>query len=213
MIAVLGAKRVITLAILAGINVALILGVYVFMIPDLDKKERALRAVRGKVSTIQGDISNLQIEFEQFETQKERFEQYKQDGFFVQQDRRQVEDLFKLIQEKSGVVTAKVAVNPAIVEENQEAEKADHKILRSSIQIQLDALNDRDIYHYIHLINSAFPGHVTIETLDFERTSVVNGTILRAIAGGKKFPLVKASMEMSWRTMVPNDHIIAEGGR
>jgi hypothetical protein len=162
---------------------------------------------------VQNDIDRMQVELEQFAGQQVLFEEYKKDGFFIEQNRRQVQDLFKLIQEKSGVSVATVAVNPASVEENKEAEKADHVILKSTIQVALEALDDQDIYRYLYLIENFFPGHVTVEKVKFERDAEINGTVLRAIAGGKNFPLVRADLEMVWRTMVPKALVGEEGER
>jgi len=120
--------------------------------------------------------------------------------------------LLKAVQEKSGVVAAKVSVSPAVVEDNAEAEKAMHKILKSQVAVKLEALDDKDIFHYLSLINETFPGHISLESIIFKRNSEVNGTILRAVAGGRNFPLVVSDIVLVWRTMVPESQLILEGG-
>lgn len=213
MMNILGAKRVFILLGLVLLNALLALSVHTYLGPELQKKEKILRVARAEASVVQSDIGRMEIEMEQFAGQQVRFEQYKEDGFFIGQNRRQVQDLFKLIQEKSGVSVATVAVNPAVVEKNDEAKKADHGILRSTIQIKLEALDDVNIYHYLYLIEKFFPGHVTIERVEFEREAEINGTVLRAISGGKNFPLVNASLELVWRTMVPESQLITKEER
>jgi hypothetical protein len=203
MINILGIKRVIILAVLIVLNAGLAAGIYAYMNPALEKKNRELRSSRSQANNVQNDIDRMQVEIEEFADQQVLFEKYKADGFFIEQNRRQVQDLFKLIQEKSGVSVATVAVNPAIVEENEEAEKAEHVILKSTVQVALEALDDQDVYRYLYLIDKFYPGHVTVERVEFERDAEINGTVLRAIAGGKNFPLVKADLELVWRTMVP----------
>tara|TARA_A200000113_G_scaffold52632_1_gene43486 strand:- start:93 stop:734 length:642 start_codon:yes stop_codon:yes gene_type:complete len=210
MINILGVQRIIVLAVLVLVNAALGAGVYYFLLPEIDKQERVLRAVRGQVNTVRYDIDRLQVEFEQFEEQQERFETFKAKGFFQQQNRRQVEKILEEIQGVSGVLSAKVAINPASVETNPEAEKADYKVLKSTVQAQLNTLDDKDIYHYIHLVEKYFPGHVSVESINFQREADLDKVLLQAIAAGQNVPLVKADVTLVWRTMIPQSRIIAE---
>ena len=210
MINILGVQRIIVLTILVLVNAALGAGVYYFLLPEIDKQERVLRAVRGQVNTVRYDIERLQVEFEQFEEQQERFESFKAKGFFQQQNRRQVEKILEEIQGVSGVLSAKVAINPASVETNPEAEKADYKVLKSTVQAQLNTLDDKDIYHYIHLVEKYFPGHVSVESINFQREADLDKVLLQAIAAGQNVPLVKADVTLVWRTMIPQSRIIAE---
>ena len=210
MINILGVQRIIVLAVLVLVNAALGAGVYYFLLPEIDKQERVLRAVRGQVNTVRYDIDRLQVEFEQFEEQQERFESFKAKGFFQQQNRRQVEKILEEIQGVSGVLSAKVAINPASVETNPEAEKADYKVLKSTVQAQLNTLDDKDIYHYIYLVEKYFPGHVSVESINFQREADLDKVLLQAIAAGQNVPLVKADVTLVWRTMIPQSRIIAE---
>ncbi|MAI63208.1 MAG: hypothetical protein CBB87_12135 [Micavibrio sp. TMED27] len=210
MINILGVQRIIVLTILVLVNAALGAGVYYFLLPEIDKQERVLRAVRGQVNTVRYDIERLQVEFEQFEEQQERFESFKAKGFFQQQNRRQVEKILEEIQGVSGVLSAKVAINPASVETNPEAEKADYKVLKSTVQAQLNTLDDKDIYHYIYLVEKYFPGHVSVESINFQREADLDKVLLQAIAAGQNVPLVKADVTLVWRTMIPQSRIIAE---
>lgn len=210
MIGVLGAKRVFTIVILVGINALLAASVYLYIMPQLQKQERMLRSMRSQASTVQADIDRMRIEYDQFQDQQERFEEYKKDGFFKPQDRRQAEELFKIIQKKSGVSLAAVAVTPAEIEKNQDAEKAEYKVLKSTIQIRIEALDDVDVSHYLYLVENFFPGHVTVEEVMIQRDAEITGTVLRAIAGGKNFPLVQAAVKMTWRTMIPASQVIVE---
>ena len=210
MINILGVQRIIVLAVLVLVNAALGAGVYYFLLPEIDKQERVLRAVRGQVNTVRYDIDRLQVEFEQFEEQQERFETFKAKGFFQQQNRRQVEKILEEIQGVSGVLSAKVAINPASVETNPEAEKADYKVLKSTVQAQLNTLDDKDIYHYIYLVEKYFPGHVSVESINFQREADLDKVLLQAIAAGQNVPLVKADVTLVWRTMIPQSRIIAE---
>jgi len=93
MIDILGFKRLLILAVLLGFNVVLGGAVYLYMSPELVNKENQLRMLRSASSSVQADIDKIRIEFEQFEEQRVQFDSYKDDGFFVQQNRREIVDL------------------------------------------------------------------------------------------------------------------------
>ena len=210
MIAVLGFKRVVMLAVLIGVNIVLAMSIYMYMKPETQKKERELRGLRGQVSTVRSDIDRMQVEFEQLEDQKAEFERLAADGFFKNQGRRQAELILSEIQKTSGVRKAIASIQAGEIEDNEEAKKAAHKILRSPIEIRLQAIDDINIYHYLFLVENYFPGHITIEELNLERSADVTGTVLRAIASGTNPPLVNADVEMVWRTMIPESEVIEE---
>ena len=210
MIAVLGIKRVTLLAILVLLNIALAAGVYMYMKPETQKKQRELRSLRGQVSSVRTDIDRMQVEFDQLEEQKAEFERLSVDGFFKDQGRRQAEQIFNEIQKSSGVSKAIASVQAGVFEDNAEAQKAKHKILKSPIEIRLEAIDDINIFHYLFLVEHYFPGHIAIEEIRLERSADITGTVLRAIASGSNPPLVSADVEMVWRTMIPESQVIGE---
>jgi len=213
MVKVLGFRRIVILLALIAINAILGAVAYMHFIPQKDIKERELRGVRGQVSTLRTDISNLEIEFEQLDEQREEFEMLKKDGFFDGQSRRKAELIFQKIQKSSGVVSAVASVSAGAFEENEEAKKANHKILNSPIVVRIEAVNDLDIYRYIYLVNEFFPGHVGIDTIKIRREADVSGTVLRGIASGKNPPLVTADLRLAWRTMIPDTDNAQQGGQ
>lgn len=213
MIAVLGIKRVIVLAVLVALNVVLAGAVYMYLQPENVAKDRELRGLRGQVSTLRGDIDRMQVEFEQLEEQKAEFELLAKDGFFKDQGRRQAEDIFNEIQKKSGVTKAIASIAAGVLEDNEEAKKAEHKILKSPMEVRLEAFDDVNIFHYLFLIEHYFPGHVTIDAVKLERkVPEVNETIYRAIATGANPSLVTAHVNLTWRTMIP-DTTVNQGGQ
>lgn len=205
MIQVLGIQRIVILAVLLGINVLLGLAAYAHFIPQETKKERELKAVRSQNATLRNDTDNLKIEFEQLDEQRERFAELKKEGFFDGQSRRKAERVFQKIQERSGVISAVASVTAGTFEEDLETAKAKHKILKSPMSIEIEALNDLDVFRYLYLVNEFFPGHVAIEKVEFERDANVSGTVLRAIANGQNPTLVRARLDLAWRTMIPDE--------
>lgn len=203
MIGVLGVKRIVALILLLCVNALLAVTVYQYLIPREAEQGRELGTLRGQISTAQGDISRMEVEFDQIQAQKEEFEKLEKDGFFKDQSRRQAEDVFKQIQRTSGVATAVASISTGTLDTNEEAQKVEYKILKSPVQIKLEAIDDVDLFHYLFLVDNYFPGHVAVEKITIERQADVNGTILRSIAAGDNPPLVTATIDVLWRTMIP----------
>lgn len=202
MIKVLGAKRIMVILALIAINALFAAVVYMYLEPQLKKEERVLRAAKGKENQTRADISNLQLEFDQLEEQQDEFDRLKADGFFSNQSRRQVQQIFLDAEQKSGVVKATVNVKSGSVKEDEEAAKADHVILESPIDITLRSIDDTDVYFYLNYLEQNFPGHITITDLYMRRVANVSDTILRAIIDGAKPGMVEATISLNWQTMV-----------
>lgn len=205
---ILGAKRIFMLSLLAGINILCALVVYSFFVPEEDRLNRQWRVVRGEVAKLRNDIADFQVEMKDLESQREAFEALRQAGFFERQSRRLVEDVLKEAQDVSQVTTAFVNVQPGEVEFTEFDEKTGHYLLVSRIQIEIKALNDKDIYQYISILKERFPGHVSVKNMDITRKIDVNRTLLRSIASNNNPELVRANILMSWRTMIPQNEVV-----
>lgn len=205
MIDILGFKRLVILLVLIVVNVILGYAAYIYIQPNLTKKDRELSGVRGQVSTLSADIDRMSVEFEQLEQQQEQFQALLSDGFFKKQSRRQAERLFNKIQEMSGVTKAIVNVKSGEILDDENAGKANHKILSSPVDIRIEAVDDVDIMHYLFLIKHYFPGHMAVQELTIKRNADVTGTVIRGIISGKNPALVEATAEMVWKTMIPDE--------
>lgn len=210
MIDILGYKRVVKILILVAINAALALFVYVYMAPENDRKNSELRVEDSRISVLRSDIEKLRVEFQQLEEQKAEFETLKEKGFFNDQGRRNAELILQRVQERSGVITAVASIDKGTIEQNEDADKAEYKILKSPLNLQIQAIDDLDVFRYIYFLQENFPGHLAVEELNLLRDGNVNETVLRAIANGQNPPLVKADVRLMWRTMIPQNRVIAQ---
>ena len=208
MIRVLGAKRILTIVALIALNVLMGTTVYFYLMPEKIKKNRELSSLRGQIGTVQNDIGRMQIEFDQLAVQQAQFEKLQKRGFFGTQGRRDAEKVFQRIQQEAGVVSAVASIQPGKIEDSEEAQKAEHKILVSPVTIKLSAVDDVDVYKYLYLIERFFPGHISFQKIMLERKANINNTVLRAIATGGKPQLVTADIQAEWRTMIPQKDVI-----
>ncbi len=210
MIQVIGFKRIIVLFILLAINVAFGAVIYLYLMPEGDKAERQLRGLRAGLQGVQSDIRRMQVEFEQLDKQQNRFDALKADGFFSVQTRSDAKELFSVIQTESRVISALASVKPGRIEENKEAQKAGYKVLTSLIEVEIKAFDDADVYSYINIAEGKFPGHISIDSVVMSRSRDVTSAVLRSIASGANPELVSATVNMSWRTMIPEDQVLQD---
>lgn len=210
MIKVIGARRVAILIALVVVNALLAAATYLYMVPEEAATEKKLRNLRSANQVRSADVERMQVEFEQLGQQQDRFDALKKDGFFKVQVRSEAKSLFKEIQDESRVISAVAVVHAGTIEENEEAKKSNYKVLVSPVEILIEAFDDLDVYNYIHILERRFPGHLAVDELKIGRTMDISGPVLRAIATGGNPVLIKASLKLSWRTMIPESKIIVE---
>jgi len=208
MISVIGFKRIVLLLVFLAINGLFAAMIYGYLAPQNVESERKIRSLKGQINTVQVDIERMQLEFEQLGRQQGQFDALKADGFFKPQGRTLAKEALKNVQDKSKVISAVASIDPGRIEENKEAQKSKHKVLISPVEIKLKAFDDRDVYRYIHILQETFPGHISIDSMEIKRTRDVSAAVLRAIVTGINPELVAAKMELSWRTMIPEDQVI-----
>ncbi len=210
MIQVIGIKRITILLILFSFNAFLAASIYLYAIPEGASLDRKLRTLKSQVRSVGFDIERMQADFEQLDQQRDSFDELKANGFFTTQVRSDAKKLFSVIQDESGVIAALVSVKSGTIVDSKEARKANHKILRSPISVELKAIDDAAIYRYIDIAKAKVPGHLSLENITITRTRDVNSATMRAISAGANPELVKAIIKFSWRTLIPDSQVIVD---
>lgn len=208
MIQVIGVKRIAILLILLSVNVALAAGLYLYAMPEKDNLSRRLRSLRSQVNSVQSDIDRMKVEFAQLDQQQDRFDELKAAGLFSAQARSEAKEFLRVVQDKAKVISAVANVRPGFIQNDAEAQKANHKILMSPVEITIEAFDDASVYRYIELAKRSFPGHLSLEGITIKRSRDVSSPVLRAIAAGTNPVLISADILMSWRTIIPESQVI-----
>jgi hypothetical protein len=102
---------------------------------------------------------------------------------------------------------AEYSIDPAKVIRDQKAKKAGHVILSSPVSIDMEALDDIDIYTFIDLMQKDFPGNIDIRKITLERKHDIKTELLQNIASGEPKVLMEAKMEFQWRSMIPESNL------
>lgn len=199
----LGMKRVVILAVLLGINAAFYYGAFMFYGPQNTQQERTLQRTISKIKSLRKDVESMRVEYDQLQDRQGQFEELRDSGFFSSQSRRQAQELFNQIQDRSGVSFALANVQAGALAGTENTRAANHEILESEISIKLESVKDVDVFEYLDMVKKEFPGHVTLQSLNVFRVSDVSGSILNQISKGEKPVLIEADAQFVWRTMIP----------
>lgn len=208
MIGIIGAKRVFIIMVLAVLNIILAAAFLLYLQPAKISQDRDLRTLRADISRLDQDITQIQQEFDTLDQQQAAYDALSESGFFSTQIRSDAKAIFSDIQKDSGVFSATVSVRPGVLEKNDLAIKANHNVLMSNVEIKISAFEDLDIYHYIELLETRFPGHISIEEVTLDRLRDVNATVLRSIASRNAPALIGGTIRAAWRTMIPEEDVI-----
>jgi len=211
MIKAIGYNKVFLIGLLSACLVAVFLYNQRFLKPDLDKKNRILRTNSSEISEMTDNLNKLSEGLQKFEKQKADFERVQNLGFFDSQNRVEARQIITEIQQESRLLSAKYQISPAQSVGNKMAQEAGSKILTTAIKFDLEAIEDSDIYKFIYILNYAFPGQLAINDFSMSREVEVTQPILRKIGVGQAEALVKASMSVTWKTMVPDESLSVTG--
>ena len=205
MIKVLGIKRVLTLVALFGVNVALAAMLYLVVLPGKAGTEQELNSTRAAVQSRRTEVARLQTEYQQIQQEKNLFGDLENSGFFGSQDRLEARKTMESIQTASHVLSAKYNINAVMSKENAAAAISDHVILQSPVSVQIDALDDVDVYSFLYWIENGFPGQALITDITLERKQDIDENVLKQIGNGTPAVLMTASINFAWNTFVPRD--------
>lgn len=216
---ILGFKRVAGLAFGAGMNGVMAAFLYLYLMPSVDVRTSDLNGLRGEISSRNAEVAGLKQEIEAFEGQKVAFGDLKDRGFFSTQDRVMAREKIDEIRNLSKLLSIHYKIEPATYASDDLIAKAKHVIVTSPLSVQLDAIEDKDIYRFLYLMDTVFPGHVSLEEVSLEKKMDATQPILRQIGTGVPVVLVSGDAKFVWRTVVPEDQAVglvnagSEGGQ
>lgn len=208
MIKVIGIKRLLVFLVLLSVNSILGASIYLYVLPEQENADSELKKITSQVRTKQADISKMQLEFKQLDELQNKFDRLKNNGFFSTQIRSEAKEILSTIQSESKVVSATVSVKSGSLENSEDAQKSGHQVLMSPVEVKVEAFDDSDVYRYIEIAQDKFPGHLRVDDISMYRSRDVSATVLRAISAGASPPLVTATINMSWRTMIPESQVL-----
>lgn len=205
MIEILGVKRLALLSGLIVLNGILAFAIYGYVAPERLHLDRQARTASAQVSSTQAEVDRLRYEYDSVERQAAIYEDLKNIGYFSSQSREEARDRLAAFQRYSRVLSASYEIQPAIFNSDQRLRDAGHVMLVTAVTVDVDALDDIDFYNFLYLVNTAFPGHTSIENISISREHELSDGAIRQISTGTPVNMIKGSISFIWRTLIPDD--------
>ena len=200
----IGIKRLILLAILAGINAAIAAAYFLWIGPMLTDAQNSLTAVTSEISQLQGKIQNTKAELADYKENLPKYEVLKTRGFMSGQDRFQISRDLDFVRQKAELGGFSFNISDLRTLPSDEATAAQLKILNSRITLdQVGSMMDKNFYDFAERMGTTFPAHVRLHRLEIRRSLPLNNSTMRRIAQLENVPLLTASTVFDWMTVVP----------
>ncbi len=202
MIKLIGAKRLIIIAVLTGLCIVLAGASYMLIKPENEQVTRELAKLKSDINFKRSETDRFRQEMTEIQSEKNTFQSLQTLGFLGEQSRLEARKRIEAIQSYSRVLSVRYDIAPGKVENAETAADADQVLLKTEIKIDLDALDDADVYKFIHLMENAFIGHISVTSFELERVLDLNEVTLRQIGSGIPAVLVKAKIVLNWQTLL-----------
>lgn len=207
MIKLIGIRRLALIVILGAVTALFAAINYNYLVPRAEELRRSAQTLRGQVNTTINETQTMREEYESVHDQVRLFDTLKAIGFFADQDRHEVRRRLEALHGYAGVLDVQYEIRPVRVERSEVLSNAGRVMLRTPMRLSVDAMDDQDIYRFLYMLTTSFPGHMVLENMDVRRVADVNEVTLRQIGSGSALTLVRANMNMLWHTIVPEDQM------
>lgn len=207
MLKILGSKPIFFLMFLILLNAGSGALLFYYLEPEAQASEQQLEQVKAEVEKKRQEVAGMKEEFTLLQSQLRDFKELEARGFFNDQNRVAAQESFEQLRTLSGLLKAKYNIKPGQMVENPLAASANHVVLKSLVEVEMESLDDVDVYSFVKFIQEKFPGSVDVLNIKLDRIELFNVAMLRQIGGGVPTPLVKAHIDFDWRTMAPKDKV------
>ncbi|PZP53331.1 MAG: hypothetical protein DI586_11160 [Micavibrio aeruginosavorus] len=201
MLEILGRRRLIVLVGLIVLAASSAYVLYEYLIPEKVKAESVLSSAKSALQQKRIEIQKLKEEYALLQTQLRDFKNIEAKGFFNDQGRVEAQENFEKLRTVSGVINAKYSIKTGQLKEDARANEAGYVILTSPIQVELDSIEDTDVYSFIKLVQERYPGKIDISKMSITKPDRLTSSKLREIYRGKPVPLIKSYLDIEWKTM------------
>lgn len=201
MIDVIGTARIAFIGCLIAANAILGGLAYYYFAPKIVQTQRELSNTKAQATGKRSEIQILRDEFKLLQERIQKFRELELSGFFETQNRLNAVEGVNEFREKSGLLKAKLDVKQGELREDPRLEGVEHAYLMSPMSFELEALDDLEIYMFMKMVESRFPGKTLLESFEIERTGDVTPQTISGIVEGVPQPLVKGQVFYQWITL------------
>lgn len=201
MLQALGRSRIIVLVVLVLLNGSAGYGLYEHLMPMRLQAEQKLASAKSELEQKRQEIQRLKEEYALLQSQLRYYKDLQAKGFFNDQGRVAAQEVFEKLRTISGVLKAKYDISAGTLINDPRATDAGYVILNSPIKVELDSLDDVDVYSFLKLIQERFPGKVDIVSMNVAKKGNLTGENVKSIGKGDPVALVTSTVNFQWKTM------------
>lgn len=204
MIKLIGIKRILVLAGLLGINVAIALAYFLFIQPMRTDAQDKLNGINDEISTLQTKIQSTQQDLRDYQANLPKFKELQGKGFMSVQDRFQLSRDLDRVRNDAAISKFVFDVHDISRIPNADAKTAKMQLLDSRIDIsKIESPLDINFYDFMDKMQREFPEHLRLDNFEIKRGAAVDPATLQKIANREPVDLVISTASFDWYTMVP----------
>ena len=203
----IGLSRAIFISIVFGINLFLLAGTYLYVMPEQVLKSGELTASKATVQSKYNEIVQLRDDFSLLKERLKEFSALELSGFFENQNRLVAKKKINAFGLKTELLKVSMDMEAGMIVDNYKANQAAHVVLRSPFEVKIDAQDDLDVIYFLKLMQEQFSGVVEFKSINIKRVKNLDAPLLRLIGGGTPSTLVQANVQMNWITMPSKEDI------
>ena len=207
----IGPQSTMILVVLLALNASIFLIQSYYLEEEKKSAERQLQSINSETQKLKTETSKLKKDTRELLNNLSTFETLLEKGGINNQNRVTVRDSFSLMASVTQLINADYSVSSADELENIRLSKADHNLLKSTVNLQVSAIDDVKIYKFLYLIANKFPGITNIKSINVEKTSEVTADALRSMNSENPEPLVSGTVEFDWISVTPVSNNSEEG--
>jgi hypothetical protein len=205
MLKVLGNNRLIFILVVSLLVGGLSYLYYDWLLPAHVKSTQDLQTSKASVDQKYSEVVRLKEEYVLLQSQLRSYKELEAKGFFNDQDRTTAVDKLDKLSKVSGLLKANLKFGSGQLINDPVAQNANQVILKSPVSININSIDDVDLYSFLKFIEEKFPGRIDVTSLSLNRMEIFDTAILRRIGGGEPTRLVESNLAFDWLTMAPKD--------
>lgn len=210
MIKLIGLKRIIILAVLAGANIIGLLSYFLSVEPMREDAQLRLNDVSGQVAELRTKISNINSDMDSLKVNLPKYRELESRGFFQSQDRFLISRTLEELQKKTNISTFSYNVGALETVPNADAANIEHELVMSRIKIdKVGAVLESDIYAFLLGITDQFPQYTRIHSFNIKRAEDITEVNLKKVVQRQPVNFIEASVTFDWMTVIPKASVPA----
>ncbi len=206
----IGRRRMTALATLGIALAAVLVAQIILLRPFLLGAEREIVRLNASIDDLDFQVGDLSVQLDTLRRDGEAYEALIASGFVGDQARLVARTALNSATRAADLQRLTFSIQPVVLIEDPRASERGLELQRSLIDITIEAALDSDVYRFLDLVRRDFPGFLSVETFQIDRSEIPRSEMIRAVAAGS--PLLTARVTLSWVTLARSSDLDDEDG-